>query len=106
MTKRDAPFLDYFRIAVVTVLQVKPVLNKLKSTLIILALSLTSCLAVFTTLHETPPSDVPNFDNAQGSFGSAYADASARRYEPEAFEDDDLQAPALHDFCRGQKPHM
>eukprot|EP00250_Pteridium_aquilinum_P000993 c11171_g1_i1 orf=105-1061(+) len=81
--------------------KVKPALSRVKFTLIGLAASLAVCTLFFLTIQETH-GDVPVVaENISGSSrpssGTAYSEASARLYEPEAFASD--EESMLPDYC-------
>ncbi|KAG9455697.1 hypothetical protein H6P81_000205 [Aristolochia fimbriata] len=64
---------------------VKPVLNRVKLTLVGLALSLFACILLFVNL-ESPKDKRTTFPDTGGrSIPGVYSDASARSFEPDAF---------------------
>eukprot|EP01018_Ginkgo_biloba_P001160 Gb_39573 [translate_table: standard] len=78
---------------------VKPVLNKVKITLIGLAISLITCILFFISLKSpSVGSSLSLESNGEPFGGRVYNDASARSFEPQAFsgEGKELQ---LDDYC-------
>ncbi|KAI5079722.1 hypothetical protein GOP47_0005201 [Adiantum capillus-veneris] len=80
--------------------KVKPALNRVKLTLIGLAASLASCTLFFFTLQGAQ-GDVPivqeDIVDSSPLAGTAYSEASARLYEPDAFASDEQSM--LPDYC-------
>lgn len=73
---------------------VKPVLSRLKNTLVVLAVSLCTCAVLLTNLESKFSNDVYKFSNEAGdrAVPGVYNDESARSFEPDAFcGESDLQ---------------
>lgn len=67
-------------------LQVKPVLSRLKNTLVGLALSLFMCIILFINTEGSPKETYITSGEAGGrAVPGVYNDESARSFEPEAF---------------------
>lgn len=81
--------------------KVKPALSRVKFTLIGLAASLATCTLFFLALQGTQGGVPAATENVSGSSksssGTAYSEASARLFEPEAFESDEKSM--LADYC-------
>ena len=65
-------------------LQVKPVLNRVKFTLVGLAVSLTLCILLYANTEK--PREPFEFENPGGrAIPGVYSDTAARSFEPDAF---------------------
>ncbi|KAJ7548102.1 hypothetical protein O6H91_08G117200 [Diphasiastrum complanatum] len=82
---------------------VKPALNRVKLTLVALALSLTACVLILSNIPT--PSKLssriePDADAPMEKIHANYSAASAHRFEPDAFAQEKFDEKALFDYCK------